>query len=110
LGGKTEAFTISDVLKIQMKRNWQTVHSTSKDQSSSTTKRVLMAQSFIVLKDGKELPIDSRKSAPSVGVGQVSYSIGGNKELAATNNVAIFLGVPFEEVGAPEEAAGIIIR
>jgi hypothetical protein len=62
---------------------------------------MLVAQSVIVFKTGKELPLDHQKTSSSTSVGGVTFQSGQAKESALANQVAEFLGVPFFEIAPP---------
>ena len=67
-----------------------------------------MSQSIIVFKDGIELPLDSQKdSSGNIGLlNTTSVLMGGSsKENFIANQVAIFIGVPFQEISPMNSTA-----
>lgn len=62
-------------------------------------REVLNYQSVIVLKDGTEIPLENIKSSGGTSIGSAVLMGGTGKELSMANQVANFLGVPFQEVG-----------
>ena len=70
---------------------------------------VLVAQSVIVFKDGREVPLDHQKSSSGTSVGSVVLMGGQGAETAIAAHVAKFLDVPFQEIAPPNMSAGINI-
>ncbi len=93
IGSQSSAYNVADVLRVETRKAWKTV-SSSKGGSS----QVLVSQSVIVLKDGQEVPLDHQKQ--SSGFSGILMS-GQSKESAVANQVATFLGVPFQEIAPP---------
>jgi hypothetical protein len=97
IGGKTEAYTIGDVLQIETRREWRA--GTSGNQGVSVPQ--LMMQSVIVFKDGRELALDHQKGSSSMGIGAGVLLGGRSKEVSIANAVATFLSLPFQEIAPP---------
>ena len=70
---------------------------------------VLVAQSVIVFKDGREVALDHQKTSSSMSVGSVVLMGGQGAEVAIANRVASFLSVPFQEIAPPNMGTGINI-
>jgi hypothetical protein len=104
--GKTMAYAIADILRIETRKEWRMESSNAGNRGVSMPRQVLVSQSIIVLKDGVELPIDHQKS--SSGMSTVLMS-GQGKEVAIADQVANFLGVPFQEIAPPAGGMGINI-
>jgi hypothetical protein len=62
---------------------------------------MLVAQSVIVFKSGKELALDHQKNSSSMQIGGAVLMSGQGSETAMANRVATFLGVPFQEIMPP---------
>jgi hypothetical protein len=86
------SYAINDVLRIETRKEWRS--STQKGR----TYPVLYFKSLILFKDGQELPLDHER--------QVSLS-GTGKEAVVANQIATFLGVPFQQVDPPNISSGI---
>ena len=63
----------------------------------------------MVMRDGREVPLDHQNSPSSFSVGPGVMMGGSGKETAIANQVAAFLGVPFQEVAPPGGPVGINI-
>jgi hypothetical protein len=68
---------------------------------------VLVSQSVIVFRNGRELPLDHRKTASTTSVGSVVLMEGQGAEAALASQVANFLNVPFQEIAPPNSGLGI---
>lgn len=108
---KINIYNFADVASIETRKQWQTETTSYGEGNSSrinriTSKKVLLSQSIIILKDGTELPISHKKDS-SNGSGLLNSSsvlMGGvSKEIVIANQVATFLNVPFREVTPPNE-------
>jgi hypothetical protein len=71
--------------------------------------QVLVAQSVIVFKDGRQLFLDHQKTSSSTSVGPVVLMGGLGAETAIAAQVAKFPDVPFEEIAPPNMGIGINI-
>lgn len=94
-------YNFSDVARIETRKQWETRNSSSGRNGISTSQQVLVSQSIIVFKDGTELPLDNQKdSSGNTGLlNTTSVLMGGSsKENFIANQVAVFIGVPFQEI------------
>jgi hypothetical protein len=104
IGGSQATYAISDVLRIETRKQWRT--ETTGTNNNRQTRQVLVSQSVIVFKNGTELPLDSGSGgSTSVGVGGVMMG-GSGKEIAIATQVANFIGVPFQEIAPPNSGMG----
>jgi hypothetical protein len=67
---------------------------------------MLVAQSVIVFKDGRELALDHQKTSSSTSVGGAVIMGGQGAETAIAAQVAKFLNVPFQEIMPPNMSGG----
>ena len=109
IGGKTAMYSIGDVLRIETRKSWQMENNNSGGRGGSMPRQVLVSQSVIVFKDGQELPLDHQKSSSGMTIGTAVMMAGSGKEVAIANQVAAFLGVPFQEIAPPSGQIGINI-
>ncbi len=107
IGIKTSEYNISDVMRVELRKEWQTERVQGSQGSSSTTRQVLVSQMVLMFKTGVELALGNQKS--SMGMrGTVGVLMGGQaKEIALANQIADFLGVPFQEIAPPDRGFGI---
>ena len=103
VGAKTATYKISDVLRIETRKQWriQGAGGPPNPQTANPPQPVLVAQSVIVFKSGKELPLDHQKNSSSTQIGAAVLMSGQGAETAMANRVAAFLGVPFQEIMPP---------
>jgi hypothetical protein len=100
LGTKSQTFNIQDVLRVELRKSYRMQPGTgSANGVTSMPTETLAYQSVIVLKDGSELPLENIKNSGSTSIGGAVLMGGTGKELSMSNQVANFLGVPFQEVG-----------
>jgi Tfp pilus assembly PilM family ATPase len=110
VGGSDTTYAIADILRIETRRQWRTQNTTpAGDSNVATPQEVLVAQSVIVFKDGREVPLDHQKTSSSTSVGSVVLMGGQGAEVALANKVANFIGVPFQEISPPNMGMGINI-
>jgi len=108
IGGQDSTYAIADVLRIETRKQWQIQNSPpAGDQNVSVPQPVLVWQSVIVFKDGRELPLDHQKTSSQTTVGSVVLMGGQGAEVAIANHVAEFLDVPFLEIEPPDFGMGI---
>jgi hypothetical protein len=81
------------------------MQNTSANRGVSVPQQVLISQSVIIFKNGQELPLDHQKSSSGMQLGVAVVMGGSGAEVAIANQVAQFLGVPFQEIAPP--ASGI---
>jgi hypothetical protein len=104
-------YPIADVFRIETRKQWQMQNTgQSGNQGGSTPQQVLVAQSVMVFKDGRELPLDHQKTSSSTSVGGVVLMGGQGAETAIAAQVAAFLNVPFQEIMPPNMGSGINIQ
>jgi hypothetical protein len=103
VGAKTDTYKISEVLRIETRKQWRMEGGGGPPdkQSANPPQPVLVAQSVIVFKSGKELALDHQKNSSSMQVGSAVLMSGQGAETATANRVAAFLGVPFQEIMPP---------
>ena len=102
VGAKTTSYAISDVLRIETRKQWRMENAGQPNREQAATQQpVLVAQSVIVFKSGQELPLDHQKTSSSTQIGGAVLMSGQGKESAMANSVATFLGVPFQEIMPP---------
>lgn len=107
VGGQNTAYPISDILRIETRKQWRMENtSNTGNQNQSMPQQVLVAQSVIVFKDGRELPLDHQKNSSTTTVGSVVLMGGQAKETAIAYQVANFLNVPFQEIAPPPGFGG----
>ena len=111
VGGKAMTFTIGDVLRIETRKSWRTENANnSGNRGVSMPRQVLVSQSVIVFKDGREVPLDHQSGGSSgVSIGPAVMMAGSGKEVAIANQVATFIGVPFQEIAPPSGPMSINI-
>jgi hypothetical protein len=109
IGGSSATYAISDVLHIETRKQWRMENTgAAGGRNVAMPQQVLVSQSVIVFKDGRELPLDHQKNSSSVSVGSVMMT-GQGTEVAIATQVANFLGVPFQEIAPPNSGTGINI-
>jgi hypothetical protein len=103
VGAKTDTYKISDILRIETRKQWriQGAGGPPNRDTPNPPQPVLVAQSVIVFKSGKELPLDHQKNSSSMQMGAAVLMSGQGAETAIANRVAAFLGVPFQEIMPP---------
>jgi hypothetical protein len=106
IGSKQATYAISDVLRVETRKQWRMESEGGGNGSVPQMRQVLVSQSVIVFKDGTELPLDNQSGGTGVGMGGVMMS-GSGKETALATQVATFMGVPFQEIMPPSGGMGI---
>jgi hypothetical protein len=110
VGAQNTTYAIADVFRIETRRQWQMQNTAdSANQGVQTQEPVLVAQSVIVLKDGREVALDHQKTSSRTTVGSAVLMSGQGAESAVAAQVAKFLSVPFEEIGPANMGMGINI-
>ena len=110
IGGSSASYAITDVLRIETRKQWKVERAgASNEERMSMSRQVLVSQSVVVFKDGKELPLDHQKQSSSMGIGSAVLIGGERTEVALANQIANFLGVPFQEIASPNGGIGINI-
>jgi hypothetical protein len=94
VGAKQTLYSIADVSSIETRKQWMAQDSTD-SEGNTTSQNMLMAQTMIVFRDGRQLALCHQKNSARSSVTKP----GSQSALAA--QVAQFLNVPFREV-APE--------
>jgi len=110
VGGQNSTYAIADLFRIETRKQWHVDNAPSGDQGASRPQPVLVAQSVMVFKDGREVPLDHQKSSSSTTVGSVVLMGGQGAESAIASQVATFLNVPFQEIAPPNMGANINIQ
>lgn len=102
VGGAITNYKISDVLRIETRKQWRIENAGQPNRDNPNPPQpVLVAQSVIVFKSGKELALDHQKTSSSMNVGGAVLMSGQGSETALANRLAEFLGVPFQEIMPP---------
>jgi Tfp pilus assembly PilM family ATPase len=110
IGAQNSTYAIADVFRIETRKQWQMQNApASGDQRPPMQQPMLVAQSVIVFKDGRELALDHQKTSSSTQVGGMVLTGGQRNETAMAAQVAKFLDVPFEEIAPPNMGMGINI-
>jgi Tfp pilus assembly PilM family ATPase len=110
VGKRDSTYVIADIFRIETRKQWRVENTpASGNQGASQPQPVLVAQSVIVFKDGRELPLDHQKTSSSTSVGSVVLMGGLGAETAIAARVAKFLEVPFQEITPPNVGMGINI-
>jgi hypothetical protein len=109
IGGRTTSYAIGDVLRIETRKSWRMEGGQQTGNVRAAARQVLVSQSVIVFKDGQELPLDHQNNGSSLSIDSGVMMSGSGKEVAIANQVATFLGVPFQEIAPPGGSVGINI-
>lgn len=110
LGAQSSTFAIADVFRIETRKEWRMQNAPSSgDQNPPMQQPVIVAQSVIVFKDGRELALDHQKTSSTTSVGSAVIMSGQGAETAMAAQVAKFLGVPFAEIAPPNMGSGVNI-
>lgn len=110
IGAKDSTYAIADIFRIETRKQWQVQNTTAPGNSNVPIQQpVLVAQSVIVFKDGRELALDHQKNSSTTAIGSAVLMGGQGAETALAMKVANFIGVPFEEIAPPGMGAGINI-
>ena len=106
-GGQNSTYAIADVFRIETRKQWQVQNTQAPgNQGGSMPQPMLVAQSVIVFKDGRELALDHQKTSSSTSVGGAVIMGGQGAETAIAAQVAKFLNVPFQEIMPPNMSSG----
>jgi hypothetical protein len=111
IGNKISTYPIADVLRVETRKHWEVQRNNQKSMGSgfqinnaSSGRLVLFAQSLLVLKDGKTLPLDIAKGSPSRST--ASSTVLAENEAAVAKKVADFLNLPFQVIEPPNVGIG----
>jgi Tfp pilus assembly PilM family ATPase len=111
VGAQNYTYAISDVFRIETRKQWRMENrSQPGNQGAPAQQPVLVAQSVIVFKDGKELALDHQKTSSTTQIGGAVLMSGQANESAMAAQVAQFLNVPFEEIAPPNMGSGMNIQ
>jgi Tfp pilus assembly PilM family ATPase len=111
VGGQNSTYAIGDIFRIETRKQWRVENTPPPgNQGASMPQPVLVAQSVIVFKDGRELPLDHQKTSSRTSVGSVVLMGGQGAETAIAAQVAKFLSVPFQEIAPPTMGMGMNIQ
>jgi hypothetical protein len=108
-GEQNSSFAIADIFRIETRKQWQVQNTAPQENQGSMPQPVLVAQSVIVFKDGREVPLDHQKNSSTTSVGSTVIMGGQGAETAIAAQVAKFLNVPFQEIMPPNMGSGINI-
>ncbi|HEY1220830.1 MAG: hypothetical protein ABSE42_14810 [Bryobacteraceae bacterium] len=109
VGRQNSTYAIADIFRIETRKQWRVENTATGNQGASMPQPVLVAQSVIVFKDGRELALDHQETSSSVSVGPAVLMGGQGAETAIAAQVAKFLRVPFLEIAPPNMGMGINI-
>jgi hypothetical protein len=110
VGAQDATYAIAEILRIETRKQWQLQNTPSSGgQNANMQQPVLVAQSVIVFKDGREVPLDHQKTSSTTTIGSAVLMGGQGAETAIAAQVAKFLNVPFLEIMPPNMSAGINI-
>jgi hypothetical protein len=111
IGGQNTTYAVSDVLRIETRKQWRMENAGNQgNQNAAPPQPVLVAQSVIVFKNGREVPLDHQKTSSTTSVGGAVLMSGQGKESAMAYQVANFLNVPFQEIAPPSFGGGMQIN
>jgi uncharacterized membrane protein YeiB len=111
VGAQNYTYSLGDVFRIETRKQWRMQNaSQAGNQGGSQQQPVLVAQSVIVFKDGKELALDHQKTSSTTQIGGAVLMSGQAGESAMAAQIAKFLNVPFEEVAPPNMGGGVNIQ
>ena len=111
VGAQNSTYAIADVFRIETRKQWQRQESGGDANSQANgPQMVLVAQSVIVFKNGKELALDHQKNSSTTTVGSMVLMGGQGAETALAAQVANFLNVPFQEIAPPNMGGGINVN
>ncbi|MGA3018463.1 MAG: hypothetical protein ABSF62_15185 [Bryobacteraceae bacterium] len=109
IGGQNSTYAIADVLRIETRKQWQVQNSPPVgNENVSIPQPVLVWQSVVVFKNGRELPLDHQKTSSTTTIGPAVLMGGQGAEVAIATQVANFLSVPFQEIAPPNIGMGVI--
>ena len=102
-GTKTQTQNISDAVCVELRRgSYRQAGPNQQGFSVNGGQQVMQSQTVIIFKDGTEMPLENAKNR-RVGNGLIGVGVmmaGEGKELSISQQVAIFICVPFEEMGS----------
>jgi Tfp pilus assembly PilM family ATPase len=107
VGAQDSTYAIADIFRIETRKQWQ-VQNAAPSPNQQPSMPQLVAQSVIVFKDGREVPLDHQKTSSTTTVGPVVLMGGQGAETAIAAQVAKFLNVPFQEIAPPNMGMGAI--
>ena len=110
VGAQDTTYAIGDIFRIETRKQWRMQNDPSSGgQGQQMRQPVLVAQSVIVFKDGREVALDHQKTSSTTSIGSTVLMGGQGAETAIAAQVAKFLNVPFQEIAPPNMSAGINI-
>ena len=106
VGGQDSNYAIAEIFRIETRKQWQEQNAPPSGNQQPSMPQ-LVAQSVIVFKDGREVPLDHQKTSSTTTVGPVVLMGGQGAETAIAAQVAKFLNVPFQEIAPPNMGMSI---
>jgi hypothetical protein len=103
IGTSMQTQNISDSVRVELRRgSYRRENANQQGFSMNGGQQVMESQTVIIFKDGTEMPLENTKkrSGGSGIIGAGVMMAGEGKELSISQQVATFLGVPFEEMGS----------
>jgi hypothetical protein len=112
VGAQNYTYSIADVFRIETRKQWRMENTSQPGNQGGSQQQqpVLVAQSVIVFKDGKELALDHQKTSSTTQIGGAVLMSGQAGESAMAAQVAQFLNVPFQEIAPPNMGGGMNIQ
>jgi len=103
MGTKISNYAITDVSSVETRKNWQVVNvKNQRQQGFSVSPRFqLIIQSFLILKDGIKLNLESGHNIVQRSSTVNSSNFFTEDEVSTAKRVANFLGVSFKEIEPP---------
>jgi hypothetical protein len=106
-GAQNSTYAIADIFRIETRKQWKIQNTQAPgNQGGNMPQPVLVAQSVIVFKDGRELALDHQKNSSTTTVCGAMIMSGQGAETAIAAQVAKFLNVPFQEIMPPNMSSG----
>lgn len=108
IGTRVSNYSVADVSRVETRKNWKIVNeqNTPRQGFSTNSRRglQLIVQSFLIMKDGKELSLNSVHGGKSGSSTVDASNAITEHEVSVAEKVADFIGVPFQEIGPPQVA------
>lgn len=101
VGTKIQSHATGDVTRVELREGSYRAPSSQPGFSMNGGRQVFESQTVIVFKDGTEMPLENKKDRGSDGnlIGTAVMMAGEGKDLSISQQVATFIGIPFEEMG-----------
>jgi hypothetical protein len=111
VGAQNATYGMAEIFRIETRKQWRVENTPpAQNQGESIPQPMLVAQSVIVFKDGRELALDHQKTSSTTTIGSAVLMGGQGAETAMASRLAEFLNVPFQEIMPPNMSSGLNIR